>query len=266
MAVKIGYCALRWRNPELEPALAELKKIGWDGWECRLSLDWLGTPRRLRQICDNAEMPVAILAANGTPEDLSWENVERNKRRMEYAAELEADCFMFMNRGRPDTVTEDDVIASAAAAESWAEYAAQFNLEVSYHIHTNCLVDSIQDWQLYMSRLDKTKLCIDVSHSQLWGYDPVDSIQDFQSQLNYIHLQDYSSTSIDADGKHQPAWVSVGLSESVDFPAVMKTLETIGFDRWVTCCPGQPIPGQEDVMSEVQYSRQMREYMQSLGY
>ena len=91
---------------------------------------------------------------------------------------------MFMNRGRPDTVTEDDVTASASAAESCATYAAEFNLEISYHIHTNCLVDSIQDWQLYMSQLDKTKLCIDVSHSQLWGYDPVDSIQDFQSQLN----------------------------------------------------------------------------------
>ena len=31
MAFKLGYCALRWRNPDLEPALEALKKSGW-GW------------------------------------------------------------------------------------------------------------------------------------------------------------------------------------------------------------------------------------------
>ena len=50
MALKMGYATLRWRQPDLAKALPELKKAGWDGWEGRLSLDWLGPPKRLKQV------------------------------------------------------------------------------------------------------------------------------------------------------------------------------------------------------------------------
>jgi hypothetical protein len=84
----MSYCALRWKNPDLEPVLEELKAAGWDGWEGRLPLDWLGAPNRLRKICKNTDMPMVVFTAAGSPDNQDWENVERNKRRMEYAAEV----------------------------------------------------------------------------------------------------------------------------------------------------------------------------------
>ena len=226
MSFRLGYTTLRWKNPDLEPALDELKRAGWDGWECRLPLDWLGTPQRLRRVCQDAGMPMVVYTASGSPDVRDFENVERNKRRMEFAAEVGADCFMYMNAGKPSghTVSADEIKAAADGADAWAEYAAQYGLELSYHIHTNMLVDSVEDWQRYMADLKKAKLCIDVSHAQLWGYDPVASIRDFQSQLNYIHLQDYSSTSRRADGFYLPVWVDVGQAEKVDFGAVRAVL------------------------------------------
>ena len=63
--------------------------------------------------------------------------MERNKRRMEYAAEVGVDCFMFMNGSKPQGVaSKADITAAAEGAEKWADYAAQFGLELSYHIHT----------------------------------------------------------------------------------------------------------------------------------
>ena len=44
MAFKFGYSTLRWKTPNLEPLLVQLKEAGWDGWEMRQSLDWVGTP------------------------------------------------------------------------------------------------------------------------------------------------------------------------------------------------------------------------------
>ncbi|GIV78154.1 MAG: sugar phosphate isomerase/epimerase IoIE [Litorilinea sp.] len=268
MPFKLSYSTLRWKSPDLEPALEALKEAGWDGWECRLPLDWLGTPQRLRQICRNADMPLAVYTAQGSPDQRDYEHVERNKRRMEFAAEMEVDCFMFMNGRKPEgrPVTRDDIIAAAEGAEAWAEYAAQFGLELSYHIHTNLLVDSIEDWRTYMAHLRKAKLCIDVSHAQLWGYDPVEAIRDFQDQLNYIHLQDYASTSRREDGFYLPVWCDVGESQNVDFPAIRAALEEIGFNRWVTACPGQPIPGQDDPLSEARRSARMVEYLRGIGY
>ena len=111
----------------------------------------------------------AKCCASGTPDSRDPENIESNKRRMEFAAEVGCDCFMYMNGRKPEgrPVTRGDIKAAAEGAERWAEYAAQLGLELSYHIHTNLLVDSSEEWTYYMSLLDKAKLCIDVSHAQL---------------------------------------------------------------------------------------------------
>jgi len=268
MSLKLGYATLRWQEPELEAALAELKKAGWDGWEGRASLDWLGTPKRLRKICADAGMPLAVYAASGSPDRRDWAHVERNKRRMEFAAEMGVACFMFMSGPKPEgrPATEDDIRAAAEGAERWAEYAAQYGLELSYHIHTNLLVDSIEDWKLYMSLFDRAKLCIDVSHAELWGYDPVQAIVDFWDQLNYVHLQDYSSCTQREAGRYNPVWVDVGQAECLDFAGVLGTLAQKGFGGWVTACPGNALPGEEGPISQARRSAGMRAYLRGLGY
>jgi len=268
MTFKLGYATLRWQNPDLEAALTELKRAGWDGWEGRAPLDWLGTPKHLRKICEDTGMPLAVYTASGSPDSRDRAHVERNKRRVEFAAEMGADCFMFMSGPKPEgrEVTKDDIERAAAGAEQWAGYAAQYGLELSYHIHTNLLVDSIEEWKLYMSQLDRARLCIDVSHAELWGYDPVQAIVDFWDQLNYVHLQDYASCTRREAGRYNPVWVDVGQAECLDFAGVLKTLAEKGFDRWVTACPGEPVPGQEDPLSEARRSARMREYLKGLGY
>ncbi|MEZ4728068.1 MAG: sugar phosphate isomerase/epimerase [Caldilineaceae bacterium] len=265
MAFKLAVSTLRWKNPNLEPCLEVLKAVGWDGWECRLPLDWLGTPQRLRRVCENVGLPMVVYTAGGSPDDRDFDNVERNKRRMEFAAEVGADCFMYMNGKKPEgrPVTLGDIRAAAEGAEMWAEYAAQFGLELSYHIHTNLLVDSIEDWKTYMSLLDKAKLCIDVSHAELWGYDAVESLRDFRSQLNYVHLQDYAATSRREDGFYDPVWCDVGEYANVDFPGVRQVLEEIGYDRWVTAVPGVPIV---DPLTEANRSKNMVTYLRGIGF
>ncbi len=267
MALKMSFCTLRWKEPDLEPALEELKEAGWSGWEGRLPLDWLGPPNRLRQVCRNVDMPLVVFTASGSPDNRDWAHVERNRRRMEYAAEVEADCFMFMSGPKPEgrPVSEDDINAAAEGAESWAQYAAQFDLEISYHIHTNTLIDSTEHWKLYMSLLDKAKLCIDVSHAELWGYDPVASIRDFREQINYMHLQDYSSTSRDEEGRYLPVWCDVGDGQ-MEFCGILQALEEIGYDRWVTSCPGEPVPGADDALSEARRSANTRQFLHQLGH
>jgi sugar phosphate isomerase/epimerase len=268
MTFKLSCSTLRWKTPDLEPALQELKKAGWDGWEGRLSLDWLGTPQRLRRICTNVGLPLTVYTADGSPDNREFKNVEMNKRRIEFAAEAGADCFMFMNGEKPKNgvVSKDDLRYAAEGAELWAEYAKSLGLELSYHIHTNLLVDSIEDWRFYMGLLQTAKLCIDVSHAQLWGYNPAQSLKDFRSQLNYVHLQDYSSCSRRGDGYYLPVWVDVGQACNVDFVAVRQTLEEIGYQRWVTAVPGDALPGQEDAISEARRSRRMVEYLQGIGF
>ena len=119
-----------------------------------------------------------------------------------------------------------------------------------------------------MQHLEKAKLCIDVSHAQLWDYDAAQSLRDFQHQLNYVHLQDWADENItrDAEGRFTPQWVSVGVGKALDFPDLANVLEGTGYDRWVTACPGAPIYEGEDAINEATRSAKMYQYCRGAGY
>ena len=183
--MKLGYSAIFWQEPDLERCLAELAAAGWEGWECRLPLDWLGPPARVRRVCADAGMPLAVYTACGNPEDRSWSNTEANRRRIEFAAEMEADCFMFMTGPKPTgrAVHRRRPARRRGGGRRVGGVAARrCGVELSYHIHTNTLVDSMADWRAYLGMLQRAQLCIDVSHAQLWGADPAATLREFAPQ------------------------------------------------------------------------------------
>ena len=268
MSFKLGFATLRWQKPDLEPALEKLKEAGWDGWEARFSLDWMGTPKRMRSLCDRTGMPLAVLTAIGTPDERDAEVFETNKRRMEFAAEIGCDCFMYMcalaPKNRPATL--DEVRRAAGSADEWAEFAEGLDLELSFHIHTNQVVNSMEDMATYMQSVDKAQLCIDVSHAHLWGWEPCAALRHYQDQLNYVHLQEYTSVDIQDGRWYYPEWVDVHVKGHMDFQAIRATLEETGFDRWVTACPGAPIPGADSPLEEAERSAQTYAYLKGIGF
>ncbi|MDP6505218.1 MAG: TIM barrel protein, partial [Planctomycetota bacterium] len=88
---------------------------------------------------------------------------ERNRRRIDFAAEVEAENFMFMGAGRPKhaPTPAEDITALAELADELADYAAQYDLEVCYHIHNLTTVDSRAQWESLMSQMKRARLCID---------------------------------------------------------------------------------------------------------
>lgn len=252
MALKLAYSSLRWQTPDLAQVLGLMKKNGWDGWEIRQSLDWLGSAKRVKTISDDTGVPVAAVCGTGLTIDGNHEMKERNKRRIDFAAEVEADTFMFMGAARPygRSSTEEEIKSLAALSDELADYAAQYDLDVCYHIHTSTTVDSREEWELLMRVMQKAQLCIDVSHSAFWGYDPAQSIRNYRDRLVYVHLQDYKDYR----------FVELGEGGLLDFAASMKALDEIGYDRWVTVCPSQSDRSDEEKM------RRDRAYLRGLGY
>ena len=268
MSFKLGFATLRWKEPDLEPSLEALKEAGWDGWEARFPLDWLGTPKRLRGICDRVGLPLAVMTAIGSPDHRDPRVFEINKRRMEFAAEMACDCFMFMCAEQPPDrlANTDEVHRAADAADEWADFAGDLGLEITMHIHTNHTVNSLETWSTYMRRLRRSGLCIDVSHAHLWGIDPVEALTLYRSRLNYVHLQEYTAVDI-RDGRwYYPEWVDVHVPGHMNFPAIRANLEETGFDRWVTACPGAPIPGADSPMDEARRSADTLRYLRSIGF
>lgn len=268
MAFKLGFATLRWQDPDLEPALELLNEAGWDGWEARFALDWMGTPARMRNLCARTGMPLAVLTAVGSPDARDPRVFEINKRRMEFAAEMGCDCFMYMCAPAPADrpATADEIKSAAAAADEWAAFAAELDLELSFHIHTNHTVNAQDEWAIYMRHLTQAQLCIDVSHAHLWGWDPAAALRHYRTQLNYVHLQEYARVDI-RDGRwFYPDWVDVHVPGHMDFPAIRAALEDLNFTRWVTACPGSPVPGADSPQDEARRSAATCAFLRGLGF
>lgn len=249
---KLGYSSLQWQKPVIKDALQQIKDTGWQGWEVRQSLEWLGPAKQLRNLSDSIGLDIACVTANWISLDNNAEMLEGNKRRIDYTAELEADVFMFMGAGKPKDrdVNHKDIAALAELGDKLAEYASQYNLDVCYHIHVDTTVDSKKDWILLMDMMKQCKLCIDISHSDIWGYDPKESIKYYKDRLVYVHIQDYINP---------PAMTELGEGK-VDIPGAMKTLEEIGYNRWIVTCPGSTN------RSDLEKMQINRSYLKNIGY
>mgnify|MGYP001289713480 CR=1 FL=1 len=108
MTFPLAYSALQWKNPPLESKLAALRETGWDGWETRLSLDWLGSAKRTRQLCENAGVKIAAVCGPNVTLSVQDPVQEINKRRIEFASDLEVPFFMTKGPGRQDRTTTDE--------------------------------------------------------------------------------------------------------------------------------------------------------------
>lgn len=251
MAFSLAYSTLDWQSPDLEKELTLLKKSGWHGWETRQSLDWLGSAYRVRRICQSIGIEVAAVCGPNVTLSTIDEVHEINKRRIEFASDLEVSIFMTKGPGRFDrSTTNQDLDQMAVVYEDLAVYAKPLGVTVAFHPHVNDLVDSASEWQSFMRRLDQCQLCFDMSHAIHWGYNLTQAVYDFCDRISYVHLHDYKDNNS----------VQLGEGMMCDYPAFLSTLKHIGYTGWITVCSGQTnTPVREKI-------RINRTYLKSIGY
>ena len=251
MKFPLAYSSLRWKTPDLERDLPTLLEAGWEGWEARQSLDWLGSARRVRKICDTVGVRVAAVCGPNATLSSADPAHEINKRKIEFSSDLECPTFMTKGPGRLDRpTTDDDLDRMAAVYEDLAAYAEPLGVTVTFHPHINHVVDSADEWARFMPRLDRCLLCLDMSHLVHWGCDPVRSVHDYSDRLAYIHLHDHK------DGRN----VELGEGPMCDYPAFMNALGEVGYKNWITVCPGTTDRPDDEKM------RINRAYLKSIGY
>lgn len=251
MPFPLAYSSLHWQTPELERELPRLRDAGWEGWEARQSLDWLGPARRVRRVCEAAGVRVAAVCGPNVTLSTTDTAHEINKRRIEFASELEVPTFMTKGPGRLDRPTTDaDLGRMAAVYEDLARYAEPLGVIVTFHPHTGHVVDSGDEWRRFMTRLQHCRLCLDMSHLVHWGCDPVQAVHDYRDRIAYVHLHDYR------DGGN----VELGEGPMCDYPAFLRALAAIGYRDWITVCPGYSARSEEEKM------RVNRHYLRGIGY
>jgi len=253
MTLRFAYSSLPWKGQNLERNLGHLAAAGWEGWETRESLDELGTPSRILRVCAAAGIEIAAVSGPNAGDSPDGPGHELCKRRIEFAADCGASLYMTKGpgHGAVQPSTDADLDRIAGVYEDLAEHGDRLGVTVAWHPHVNHFVDSDGEWDRFLRRLQRTRLCLDMAHVVLWGFDPAQAARDHAGQIAYVHLHDDL-------GRDNTAG-DLGDGPMFDYGQFLRTLEEVGFDGWVVAVSG----GRRDPLESMKINR---DYLCGVGF
>ena len=226
---RLAYSSITWGlEPDLDEMLGAASKAGWEGVEfIPVSLDWLGTPTRLRRVLDSYGLPaVCMFGSVGIEADVT-RMLEKQRRIIEYTAELGAPVFALI--GPPRTPlrlpTDDELRRVADYCETLIDHAEPQGVTVAYHAHPRCAVESEAEQDRMLAHANRLQLCVDVSIAETMGEDACAQLRKYSDRLAYVHMKDVGHTKFRVMG--------TGTGD-LDFGRIRETLNDIGYTGWVT--------------------------------
>jgi inosose dehydratase len=125
--------------------------------------------------------------------------------------------------------TVDDYRAFARALGEAGKETAAVGVQLAYHPHLDCFVESRQELDRLMDVLDapEVALCIDPAHLQATGGDPVDTLETYIGHVAHVHLKDWGG-DVNATGPARYAFRTLG-DGLVDLRAFVDVLLESGY-------------------------------------
>ena len=253
---KLGYSTITWdQTPDYDEVLGTISDAGWEGVEfIRGSLDWMGTPKRMRGLLDKYGLKASALLGGVSIDADAYNTLERAKRKIEFASEIGAKIFAVTGAKRVEQrlPSDDDFKKLGEVSDHLIDHASQFGLTVAYHAHPLCTVETEEEQDQLLSYTDRLQICLDVSVSARMGEDPIPQIRKYRDRLAYVHMKD--------DGFGKFCIMGQGKGD-LDFGLIRETLNEVGYKGWVT---GELSPYADTPAVESCYEN-MR-YLKSVGY
>jgi inosose dehydratase len=251
--LKFAYSTINWSTkPDLATMFAEIRDAGWQAVELfDHSLDWLGTEESLRAQLGGLRVATAM---SGLEIPIDPMLVTLHKRRIDYLARFGGSTYGLVGgtrlRMRPPTTGE--YAALAGACEELAVCGAERGIEIGYHPHTGCTIETGEEIDILLNLTKQTKLCLDSSHIALVEEDPVRQIRHYASRLSYVHVKEWAYGKFVELGRgHLP---------NLDHPAFFAALEEMQFTGWVV------VENSRSDVSPAESARINADYMRGLGY
>lgn len=249
--MRFAYSTINWgKDCDLAQAASEIAAAGWRAVELYdHSLDLLGTPASVRRRLGG--LGVATVFGHVAEPFQTRAQLERHRRQIELAAELGAAAYGLVGgqRRRQRAPLPEEYADLAGLLEEIAGEAADLGVDVAYHPHSGCTVETEAEIDRVLDLAPRARLCLDVSHVAVVGEDAVTQLRKYRERISYVHLKDWREGHF------------VGLGDGIlgpQWPAIMEQLA--GWDSWVVV---------EQSRSEVSPARSANDnaaFLSRLGY
>lgn len=263
MPLKIAQQTLTWmRHPEkftVEQKINEVREAGYEGIEFMEPLDELGSADHLRQNLQNHSLALASLSTVIGLGD--GKRLDEAKRRVEYAANFGISSLMLCGGfpGEGVELDESHFRVLGEEIEQLCQHAGEFNMNVAFHPHIGCRVETKEDVDRLLQYAPSVKLCPDTAHLQAKGSNPVQFLEEYKDRIVYVHLKDWKqSKKVDNYWEH---FVELGEGDlGIDFPGFLRKLEEIGYEGWVA------VELDWTTRTPLESAKISREYLRKIGY
>ena len=136
-------------------------------------------------------------------------------------------------RERPHTDAEYETFARAI--EEIGAHTKRLGIRTVYHPHLDCFIETREQLDRFMAIVDTdlVGLCIDPTHLQISGSDPVDILRTYIDHVDYVHFKDNKAGAENLHGYDRYlAFCELGAGV-VDLPAMTEILHSSGYDGLV---------------------------------
>lgn len=136
-------------------------------------------------------------------------------------------------RDRPHTDAE--YRAFARSMEEIGAETKRLGIRTVYHPHLDCFIETREQLDRFMAIVDTdlVGLCIDPTHLQISGSDPVDILRTYIDHVDYVHFKDNKAGAENLEGyARYLAFCELGAGV-VNLPAMTDILLESGYDGLV---------------------------------
>lgn len=213
-----------WKDIVRDTSLA-----GYDGIAMGGNEDTLGKPRECLAYVRDHGLEISEWFAPVTYNPYP-PNTRDYRRAMRYAARLGVKNVAVCGGFKPDprrNVYGFDFDMFAGNLGKALEFAHSLGLELAFHPHRGCIIETLFETKQLIKRLPDLKLMLDIAHVEASGDDAMRFIRAFGKRIIATHIKDYSWKL--------NSFVEPGRGDSkLDVAACISQLDARGYTGWYT--------------------------------
>lgn len=263
--IKLGICPIGWTNDDMwdlgdentfQQCISEMRLAGFTG--CEVGHKYPSDVKELKEALDLRGMTIAskwFSSFLGTkPFEETFEEFKKeieylsyagataiNISEQSYSIQGNQDLSIFENKA---TFTDAEFMQMCEGLNKLAEYAKSNGIRACFHHHMGTCVQTLEETvRMLENTSDDLLLCYDTGHWTFSEVDPLAILEKFPNRIGHVHLKNMRKPLRDQAIKESWSFLKSvrngcftvpGDPEGcVDFPAVLKKLDEIGYEGWI---------------------------------